>query len=683
MVREGVRRFITAAALAISAGCTPVEQRTSLPEPPPAPREFRAAWVATVANIDWPSAKGLPVERQRAEMLAILDRAVTLRLNAIILQVRPSADAIYPSALEPWSEYLTGEQGKAPVPAYDPLAEWISEARRRGIEIHAWFNPYRARHSKAQGAESSTHVSRTQPEIVRAYGKSLWLDPAEPRAVQLTLDVILDVVRRYDIDGVHIDDYFYPYPEPGLEFPDDAPWQKYLASGGNLSRADWRRRHVDSLIQRIHQEVHRAKPWVRFGISPFGIGRPDRRPAGIVGFSQYDQLYADVETWMKNCWFDYLSPQLYWPREQAPQSFAALLDYWVAQNTCGRHIVPGLFTSKIDDSPKSWSVDEITGQVDLARTRSGQVGHIHFSMVALMQNRAGISERLASRTYATPALIPPSPWLDAFPPSAPAVKAARLANGVRLQFTAAAGKPVARYAIWTHSGGAWEFHVVPAMNSSLELPVKSLPVDRVVVSAVDRLGNESERVSVDAGFSAAAVQAAIVPAADWGSAPSDPSRAKPHTIRHITLHHQGEAYAKDRDPREYLRALQKWSRSARPWSDIPYHFVIDLQGRIYETRPLGIAGDTNTKYDTAGHALIQVVGNFDEVEPTPAQLEGVVQLMSLLAVRNGLTEKSIAGHRDYASDTVCPGRNLYRYLENGWIQERVRQNLLAHRGQKS
>ena len=676
-----MKHFLWALMLAALAGCA-VTGRAPEPGPPPAPREFRAAWVATVANIDWPSAKGLPVERQRAEMVAILDRAAALRLNVIILQVRPSADAIYPSALEPWTEYLTGEQGRAPDPMYDPLAEWIDGARRRGIEIHAWFNPYRARHAKAESPEAATHISRTQPDVVRTYGKSLWLDPAEPRAAQRTLDVILDVVRRYDIDGVHIDDYFYPYPEGDLDFPDEPSWQAYLASGGTLVRADWRRRNVDELIGRIYRDVHREKPWVRFGISPFGIGRPDRRPPGIEGFSQYDKLYADVENWMQQCWFDYLAPQLYWPRAQAAQSFAVLLDYWITQDTCGRHIVSGLFTSRIDGSPRSWGVDEILGQVDLSRTRPGNFGHIHFSMAALTQNRAGVSDQLATTRYATPALIPTSPWIDAEPPAPPAVTVARLPRGLRVSLAMAPGKPAARFAIWTRSGGTWQFLVVPATAPTVDLGADPPAVDRIVASAVDRLGNESARVSIEVPFSAAAVEAAIVPAAEWGSTPADPARAKPHTIRRITIHHQGEAYAKDRDPREYLRALQKWSRTARNWSDIPYHYVIDLQGRVYEARPLGIAGDTNTSYDTAGHALIQVVGNLEEVEPTPAQLEGVVQLASWLAIRHGLTEQAIAGHRDYAADTVCPGRNLYRYLENGWIRSRVRANLFAHRTEK-
>lgn len=674
MLRESLRRALAAVALAAIAGCAMIESSQEA-GPPPAPREFRAAWVATVANIDWPSAKGLPVQQQRSEMIAILDRAVALKLNAIILQVRPSMDAMYPSALEPWSEYLTGEQGRAPEPMYDPLAEWIGEARRRGIEIHAWFNPYRARHAKAESPEAATHIARTQPDIVKSYGKSLWLDPAEPRAQQRTMDVILDVVRRYDIDGVHIDDYFYPYPEADLDFPDEPSWHRYLAGGGTLGRADWRRRNVDTLIERIHREVHQAKPWVRFGISPFGIGRPDMRPPGIEGFSQYDKLYADVETWMKSCWFDYMVPQLYWPRAQAPQSFAVLLDYWIGQNTCGRHIVSGLFTSRINDTPKTWTVDEIVGQVDLSRTRPGNFGHIHFSMAALTQNRAGVSDVLATTRYATPALIPASPWIDAVPPAPPGVKVTPLPPGIRLDLTAAPGKATARFAVWTRSGGNWQFRVFPATTSSVDLPA----ADRVVVSAVDRLGNESARVSPVVPFSAAAVEAGIVSAAEWGSTPADPARAKPHTIKRITLHHQGDTYAKDRDPREYLRALQKWSRSARPWSDIPYHYVIDLQGRIYETRPITIAGDTNTRYDTTGHALIEAVGNLDEVEPTPAQLEGIVQLMSMIAIRHGLTEKEIAGHRDFAADTVCPGKNLYRYLENGWIQGRVRENLRAHR----
>ena len=239
------------------AGCaqiakTPIAQTDTANLPPPTPREFRAAWVATVANIDWPSKKSLSVEQQKQEIIRIVERAKELKLNALIFQVRAAADALYPSALEPWSEYLTGEQGKMPDPYYDPLKMWVEESHKRGIELHAWFNPYRARHTSAKSPNAPMHIANTNPEIVKSYGGYLWMDPGEDAAAQRTLDVILDVVRRYDIDGVHVDDYFYPYPVnlPGSvppveqDFPDDPSWKRWVDLGGGLSRADWRRHFI-------------------------------------------------------------------------------------------------------------------------------------------------------------------------------------------------------------------------------------------------------------------------------------------------------------------------------------------------------------------------------------------------------------------------------------------------------
>ena len=336
------RRALVMATLGALGACAlPGGGRGDIP--PPAPREVRAAWVASVAHIDWPSRAGLTAAQQQQEIRAIVDRAGAMRLNVLIVQVRPAADALYPSPLEPWSEYLTGEQGRAPEPFWDPLAMWIEEAHRRGIELHAWFNPYRARHTSARSPEAPSHVAKTSPAIVKAYGDFLWMDPAEPEAARRTLAVVADVVRRYDIDGVHIDDYFYPYPvkAPGsdveTDFPDEPAWNAYLAGGGKLPRADWRRRNVDDLVRAMNDLVHREKPWVRFGVSPFGIGRPDRRPAGITGFSQYDRLYADVEAWVANGWLDYLAPQLYWKVDQPGQQFEPLLDYWPQGNAHARH----------------------------------------------------------------------------------------------------------------------------------------------------------------------------------------------------------------------------------------------------------------------------------------------------------------------------------------------------------
>ena len=490
-------------------------------QPPPAPREFRAAWVASVANIDWPSKPGLPAEQQRAEALAILDRARALKLNAIILQVRPTADALYPSALEPWSEYLTGEQGRPPAPLYDPLEFWIAEAHRRGLELHAWFNPYRARHPSARSPLAPNHIARTHPEAVKTYGEQLWMDPAEPFAVRRTLDVIADVVRRYDLDGVHIDDYFYPYPipvpsaaaapptnglvtkpapTPELDFPDGPAWTRYVAGGGKLARADWRREQVNRLVEQIHRSVHAIKPHVRFGVSPFGVGRPDRRPPGIAGFSQYDKLYADVELWLKNGWLDYLAPQLYWPKEKKAQDFAVLLKYWAKQNPMKRHLWPGLFTSSINDTPKSWSPEEITRQIDLTRTHKDAGGHIHFSMIALLQNRAGIATRLAAGPYAQAALVPASPWLDATTPGAPGLRRLPDRPGTALvAVQPAPGKPTVAYAVWQRRKERWHFSVQPAAEPQLVLATAGSAgeLEMIVVSAVDEVGNESPRVTLE------------------------------------------------------------------------------------------------------------------------------------------------------------------------------------------
>ena len=247
--------------------------------PPPPAREFRGAWLVTVANKDWPSKPGLSVAEQKAELIGLLDRAVQLKLNAIIFQVRPSSDAVYASAIEPWSEYLTGTMGKAPQPFYDPLAFAIAEAHRRGLELHAWFNPFRALHPQGKSPVALNHISRTHPELVRRYGEQSWLDPGEPSVRAYVLRVVMDVVQRYDVDGVQFDDYFYPYPEKGaqgreLEFPDGATWQKFGLANGFLNRDDWRRANVNQFIQNVYQSIKALKPWAKFGISPFGIWRP-------------------------------------------------------------------------------------------------------------------------------------------------------------------------------------------------------------------------------------------------------------------------------------------------------------------------------------------------------------------------------------------------------------------------
>ena len=479
---------------------------------PPAPREFRAAWVATVANIDWPSRKGLSSAEQQAEMHTILDQAVSLRLNALILQVRTSADAFYASALEPWSEYLSGSQGQAPEPFSVPLALWIEQAHARGLELHAWFNPFRARQSQAKSNPAANHLSQTQPAWVKTYGDQLWIDPGEPAAADHTLAVFMDVLRRYDLDGIHIDDYFYPYPvtqgqEPKVEvdFPDQSAWQRYVDGGGTLERNDWRRSQVDALIERIYAGVRSAKPWVRFGVSPFGLGRPELRPPGIQGFSQYHKLYADVERWLQHGWLDYLVPQLYWRMDQTAQAFVPLLDYWHAQNPQGRNVYAGLFTSKLAapgaDTKAAWAPEEITNQIAAVRSRAPGSGHVHFSMVALLQNRQGLADTLKAQTYDTVALVPSSPWLEAGTPAAPTVQVNARPNGsVELTLdTPGASKPVLRWAVWQRYGAQWVFQVVQQRRFTLaafQSGDASAPLNGLVISALDRVGNESPRVGI-------------------------------------------------------------------------------------------------------------------------------------------------------------------------------------------
>ncbi|MEO5733442.1 MAG: family 10 glycosylhydrolase [Rubrivivax sp.] len=478
--------------------------------PPPPPREFRGAWVASVANIDWPSRPGLPPAAQRAEALAILDRARSLNLNALILQVRPAGDALYPSALEPWSEYLTGEQGRAPAPLYDPLAFWIAQAHLRGLELHAWFNPYRARHPSARTPLAPPHLAVRQPTLARRYGDMWWMDPGEPAAMQQTLAVVADVVRRYDIDGVHIDDYFYPYPiksgDVEVPFPDDAShkrWPRYGSDGAPLARADWRRANVDALVNALYRTVHQIKPWVQVGISPFGIGRPGRRAPGISGFSQYDKLHADVERWLEQGWLDYLAPQLYWPIMREGQQFPVLLDGWVAENIRSRHLWPGLYTSQVKNGQATaWPGQELLDQVALLRTRTatGVGGHIHFSMVALMQDRDGLATNLKAGLYAQPALVPATPWLAGTAPPAPTLRPAGadaviepgvtgdVAIGVVKPPLPSAPSPVARWALWRRREGQWTFEMLPAQERRIAVA----GAEALVLRAVGRNGKLSE-----------------------------------------------------------------------------------------------------------------------------------------------------------------------------------------------
>ena len=466
-------------------------------------REFRAVWVATVANIDWPSEPGLSPEIQRQEAIAILDSVKSLNMNAVIFQVRPQCDALYLSTLEPWSYYLTGNQGVPPVPFYDPLEFWVREAHKRGLELHAWFNPYRAHHPSG-GAISEHSIVKKMPGLAKDLQNGYWwLDPSVVETQQHSLDVIMDVVRRYDIDGVHMDDYFYPYNNG--EFPDNDSWENYLAGGGKLNRKDWRRDHVNRFIKTLYESIKSEKPQVRFGLSPFGIWRPGNPPS-IRGYDQFNMLYADAKLWLNEGWIDYWSPQLYWPVNQIDQSYPVLLGWWSRENRHSRHIWPGLFTSRYGNDENT---REIISQIMIERGfQHENPGHIHFSMRALMNDSSAIAGNLRSGPYRRPALPPAFPWLSNDAPAAPEINCSISGDSILVKWSHPDSQNIYRWVVQTQYESGWSAQILGRFDRQITLPMTQSVLSKeqstdstqvyqewslqtIAVSAVDQLNNKS------------------------------------------------------------------------------------------------------------------------------------------------------------------------------------------------
>ena len=458
--------------------------------PPPA-REFRAAWITEVAaNPDWPSQPGLDVRQQKAELLSLLDHAQQLHLNAVFFQVRPACDAFYSSPIEPWSDRITGVMGRAPEPFYDPLAFAIAEAHRRGLQLHAWFNPFRAAHPSTKSPPAANHITRTHPELIRHYADQVWLDPGEPAAQARTLAVVLDVVKRYDVDGIVFDDYFYPYPQKDwakreLDFPDDASWKRYGVASG-LTREDWRRNNVNQLVQKISQEIKAAKPQVQFGISPFGIWRSGV-PAGISpkALDAYGKLYQDGRAWLADGWVDYLAPQLYWPIAPREESFPALLQWWRAQNLKGRHVFAGLNDAA---AGKTFSSDEIARQIQTVRTQTSNGGEIHYHLRSVTENPALAAAVRAQ--YVQPALVPASPWIPATPPLKPWLMVDAGSSSAHVRWESAGGEAPRNWLFQSRVNGNWTSQIFPGGQADFYFN-SGIP-EAISLRAVDRLGNLSE-----------------------------------------------------------------------------------------------------------------------------------------------------------------------------------------------
>ncbi|MBC7746083.1 MAG: family 10 glycosylhydrolase [Flavobacterium sp.] len=390
------------------------QDNTSAPK-----REFRAVWVATVKNIDWPSKPGLSSSTQQKELIAILDEHQKSGINAIMFQIRPAADALYANSDEPWSAVLTGTQGKAPNPFYDPLTFAIKEAHKRGMELHAWINPYRATTDADSLSLSENHITKTHPAWVFSYEGKKYFNPALPEVRAYINKIVMNVVRRYDIDGVHFDDYFYPYPGKA-PLPDSLT---FIANKrGQTNIEDWRRENVDLLIKQLSDSIHLAKSYVKFGISPFGIWRNkknDPRGSDSNGLSGYSALYADVYKWTEKGWLDYVNPQIYFPFSYAPAAFEKLTDWW-ASNSFGKHVYLGLGIYRLAQTKNGWDKpSQMPDQIRYLRQNTNIQGSVCFSSKSLTDNLGGFQDSLRNDFNRQIALPPTMPWLDAIPPAVP------------------------------------------------------------------------------------------------------------------------------------------------------------------------------------------------------------------------------------------------------------------------
>jgi uncharacterized lipoprotein YddW (UPF0748 family) len=388
-------------------------------------REMRAIWIATVENIDWPSSPNLTTDEQKKEMVELLDAASAYNMNTVIFQIRPDADALYASNLEPWSEWLTGKQGKAPNPYYDPLQFTIDECRKRGLDIHVWLNPYRAIQNIDKTKAAPNHVSNTHPEWMLTYGNKKYFDPGIPAVRNHVASVVSDIVRRYDIDAIHFDDYFYPYKIAGIDFPDDQSFFKYDGNFSRQQKDDWRRNNVDLIIKQLHDTIKSIRPTVEFGISPFGVWRNKKSdPNGSdtrAGVANYDDLYADILKWQNEKWIDYVTPQLYWYIGKEVADYAILAKWW-AEHSYGCNIYSGQALYLIDPASKdqSWRTsEEITKQLAVNRGYPEIKGSMYFSAKFLKKNPLGLQENLLKEYYKYPALTPENPFVTKVIPEIP------------------------------------------------------------------------------------------------------------------------------------------------------------------------------------------------------------------------------------------------------------------------
>ncbi len=502
-----IKSFIGALLCLLSTSFFSIAQNSTNISPK---REFRGVWVATVTNIDWPSRPGLSIDQQKQELIGILEQHKKSGMNAIMLQIRPTADAFYAKSRELWSHWLMGSQGLAPAPGYDPLAFAIKEAHFRGMELHAWFNPYRATMS-ASSVTHPEHITRKRPELFYTYGGQKLFDPGLPEVREYIVQVILDVVKEYDIDGVHFDDYFYPYRIAGQKIKDEATFAKYPNGFNNID--DWRRNNVNILIKMVDDSVHHYKKYVKFGVSPFAIWRnyrEDTLGSKTNGLSNYGELYADSRKWIKEGWVDYINPQIYFTFSRAVAPFGVLADWW-SNNTYGRHLYIGQAAYLVHGMPSkkeaAWgNPSEIPNQIRYMRENGRIQGSVFFSSKSLATVAKGVQDTLRNDLYKFPALPPQMPWLDDIVPNEPQNFTAEAENnGVQLKWEkplkAKVGETASGYVIYRFKEGD-KINILDPKNiirisfedftSFLDTTVEKGKRYNYLVTALDRLKNESE-----------------------------------------------------------------------------------------------------------------------------------------------------------------------------------------------
>ncbi len=381
----------------------------------PPTAEFRGVWVASVTNIDWPSKRNLSVEELKKEALDIITMHEDMGMNTIILQVRPSGDAIYPSRHAPWSVYLTGKQGLAPPDSFDPLRFWVEECNKRNIELHAWINPFRASLHSSDSLHIS-HQARIHPEWIVEYNKRLYFDPGIEEVRQHIIEVIEELVSNYNIAAIHIDDYFYPYPVAGETFNDSATYARWTGDKSSNSIHDWRRLNIDLFIKDAYDSIHKIKPWVKFGISPFGVwrnrGTDPRGSDSNAGVTSYDNLYANVVRWAELGWIDYVIPQIYWSTRDEAANFIKLAEWW-NQNITTRHLYIGHGIYKINGTQEHWdNPDELREQINFTRSLDNVKGNAFYSHNHFKRENNNLNRLLGDSLYREAAIAPPMEWLN-------------------------------------------------------------------------------------------------------------------------------------------------------------------------------------------------------------------------------------------------------------------------------